>query len=333
VTFALLIVLVGLLIGCARAPREVVLSGDTMGTTYTVKYIDQPGTVAALQIQKRISTLLDEIDIELSTYRADSALARFNASGATDWVDVPQHLARIVAMAREVSEWSNGSFDITAAPLVNVWGFGPQPRTPPPPQRVAEALANVGFRRLQVQLEPSRLRKELPQLQVDVNGIAPGYTVDLLGDALRSLGVSDFMVEIGGEVVAHGRNLHREPWRIAVEQPLENERRPYTILALDGMAVSTSGDYRHYLDAGGRHYSHIIDPRSGYPLEGPLTSVVVINERAARADALATALSVLGAEAGYAHAAEAGIPALFLLREAGGLRELATPALARYRQK
>ena len=192
----------------------------------------------------------------------------------------------------------------------------------------------VGFVRLELSADGHSLRKAVPGLQLDVNGIAPGYAVDLIAQRFDALGLRDYLVELGGEVRARGSSPAGRPWRVAVEAPLSGERRPYALVELDDLAVSTSGDYRDFRELDGRRFSHTIDPRTGAPVANGLASVTVVHRSAAFADAYATALMVLGAEEGMALAGRLGLAALFIERNADGpgFTERSTPAFDRLRR-
>lgn len=318
--------------GCGDRSPEIVLSGPTMGTTYTVKVVDATHGLDAAQIRAAIDEVLAEIDRGMSGYRADSEIARFNAARSTDWFDVSSDVAAVVASALEVSALSEGAFDITAAPLIAVWGFGPDagPRVAPDPAELARISEHVGFRKLHVRAAPPALRKEVAELTVDLNGIAPGFAVDRLAERFATMRIERFMIDIGGEVRVLGRNSKGEPWRVAIERPVDVERAPYAIVQLDAAAVTTSGEYRNYYVRDGRRYSHTIDPRSARPIEHDLGSVVLIGPTAADVDAWATALNVLGAERGYELAQRRGIAAIFIEKEGTGWRSRATPQFVPY---
>jgi thiamine biosynthesis lipoprotein len=192
----------------------------------------------------------------------------------------------------------------------------------------------VGFAKLELVADSRSLRKTVPALQLDVNGIAPGYAVDLIVERFDALGLRDFLVEIGGEVRARGRNAQGRAWRVAVEAPLSGERRPYALVELDDLAISTSGDYRDFREFDGVRVSHTIDPRTGAPVAHSLASVSVVHPSAAFADAYSTALMVLGPEAGMALAMRVGLAALFIERSADerGFSDRFTPEFDRLRR-
>lgn len=321
-----------LLAGCARTPQELVLSGPTMGTTYSVKVAAPPAGIHANVVRVAVDEVLERIDRDMSGYRDDSTISRFNASASTEWFEVSDDLVKVVGAALKVSEQSQGALDISVAPLVNLWGMGPAGERAqlPSDDEIQQVQARVGYRRLQVREQSPALRKGLPELTVDLNAVAPGYAVDLLAARLSSMGVVNFMIDIGGEVRARGRNARGESWRIAVERPVDAQPEPYAIVQLDNMSITTSGEYRHYVMRDGHRYSHTIDPRTGRPVEHTLASVVVISATSLEADAWATAFNVLGAQAGYALAAQREMPVMFIVEEGGKLRNRMTPQFGKY---
>lgn len=316
--------------GCRNGPGELVLSGPTMGSAYTVRIAQ--GAAADQALRALVETALAEVDAAMSSYRPDSELARFNASRSGEWFPASALLAETVARSLRLAELTGGAFDITLAPVVQLWGFGPAaPLTQPPDdERITAQRKLTGLHRLQVRQAPPALRKQLPELRLDLDGIAPGEAVDLIAARLDAAGFHDYMVEVGGEVRAQGRNSAGTPWRIGIEQPDERGRAVGRVLSIDGMSVSTSGDYRDYFEAGGRRYGHTIDPATGRPVAHAVASVTVLRPLAAEADALATALSVLGVDAGWDLAEAQGWPALFIERTADGFRQRETTAFARF---
>jgi thiamine biosynthesis lipoprotein len=323
-----------LLAACARSPQELELSGPTMGTTYTVKIAAPPASLDSARLRATIDDVLTQIDQSMSGYRTDSEVARFNASAATQWHEVSRDLATVVQAALDISEQSSGAFDITVAPLVAAWGFGPagEPKVLPNVEQLAQIAARVGYRKLHVQLDPPALRKDVAELSIDLNGIAPGFAVDRLAERLAALHAENFMIDIGGEIRARGHNARGEPWHIAIERPVDTQRAPYAGVWLDGASVSTSGEYRDYYERDGRRYSHTIDPRTRQPLDRAPGSVVVIAASTTLADGWATALNVLGPNEGLALAAKEHMPVLFIERQGNGWRSQSTPEFERYRK-
>jgi thiamine biosynthesis lipoprotein len=331
------------LAACAPRRDAVTIEGATMGTTYHVVVADSARTDAR-QLQQQMESVLAEVNLHLSTYSASSEISRFNQSASTEWTAVSTPLHEVIGTAQRVSQETGGAFDITVAPLVRLWGFGAEAGlspvaavvVPPTAESVREARAASGFANLELRDEPGpAIRKRIATLALDVNAIAPGYAVDRMAEALEQLGLSDYLVEIGGEVRAAGRRPDGRAWQVAIEAPVAGERKAYAGLQLSNLAVSTSGNYRDFRRfADGRVISHTIDPRTGEPVLHGLVSVTVVHPSAMDADAYATALMVLGPEEGYALAERLGLPVLFLERTAaaGVWRERATPGFDQLRR-
>jgi thiamine biosynthesis lipoprotein len=224
---------------------------------------------------------------------------------------------------------STGAFDPTVGPLVDLWGFGPQGRQPhPAADAIRATLATIGYTRLAVREQPAALRKSRADVRLDLSAIGNGLGVDRVADHLERIGIDSYLIELGGELRGRGRNARGKPWAVAVEQPGGGATTALAVVRLDDAAISTSGAYRNYFDEGGRRYNHIIDPRTGVPIGHDLILVSVIDDSAMRADALATALLVLGPDSGVRLARHEGIPALFVLRDDDGLQQLRTPEFA-----
>jgi thiamine biosynthesis lipoprotein len=291
-----------------------------MGTTYTVKVVGTPATLDSNVIRATLEEVLATIDLDMSTYRPDSAISRFNKSASTDWIEVPIGLARVVQASRSVSERSGGALDITISPIVLAWGFGPsgEPAALPTDAAISALREQIGYVRLDVRLDPSALRKHHPKLTIDVNGVAPGYAVDVLAARFQAAGVNNFMIDIGGEVLARGRNARGDLWRIAIERPVDDEPTPFKVIELQDESVTTSGEYRHYFERDGHRYSHTIDPRNGQPIRSR-GSVAVVGGSSLEIDAWATALNVLGPDEGLAIADREGVAAMYVIAEEGTL--------------
>ena len=328
---ALLIGIVWLLSACqpATPPRALTeLRGATMGTTYTVKLVDLSAELELDRIQAEIDAILERVNGQMSTYLHDSELSQFNRGQTTEWLTISQQLADVMQQAQHVSRLSAGAFDITVGPLVNLWGFGPSPGADqlPSDQDVHEAMKRVGYQRLEVRGSPPAMRKDRPDLYVDLSAIAKGYAVDLVAAYLQSLQIEDYMVEIGGEIQAKGRNAKDSLWRIAVEKPSTGSRSLHKVIELDNVGIATSGDYRNYFETEGRRYSHTIDPRTGRPVTHKLASVTVAHPSTMQADAMATALMVLGPEAGYHFAEQQGLAAFFIVKGEDGFYDKSSTA-------
>jgi thiamine biosynthesis lipoprotein len=329
---------------CSHAPEHVQFTGHTMGTTYSVTVTGAEAAQTRVRVQQAIDDVLQEVESHLSTYRADSEISLLNRDQAGDWQDVSPVLFAVVQEALVVGELTGGAFDITVAPLLDLWAFdvtrppalSSEPFDPPGPAQIAAARRSVGQGRLELRRSPrTAIRKPMATTRLTVDGIAPGYAVDRIASELRALGYVDFIVEIGGEVRAEGQRPEGGPWRVAIEVPQALGREPLLGILLRDAAVSTSGDYRdERIDRSGQRYSHTIDPRTGRPVQGVLTSVTVIDPSATRADAYATALMVMGTAAGLEWAKHRRVPALFVERttQPGQWRTLESPAFNDWRE-
>ena len=270
-----------------------------------------------------IEAELAAVDGEMSTYRPDSLLSRFNQAEVDTWFAISADLLHVVQAAQSMSRRSEGAFDITVGPLVNLWGFGPDGHDRPLPSQpeLRRARSRVGYAKLELRRQPPALRKR-SDVYVDLSAIAKGHGVDRVAERLQAQGCTDYMVDIGGEVRVLGVNPQGQPWRIGIEVPDSGSiGKVQRILSLESMAVATSGDYRNYVEHGGERFSHTIDPRSGRPIRHGLASVTVVHESALWADAYATAINVMGFDAGWAFAEEENLPVLLIMRSANGFED------------
>ncbi|MEX2496700.1 MAG: FAD:protein FMN transferase [Woeseia sp.] len=318
-----------LLAGCGREPAPFYeLSGATMGTRFNVKVAQPVDEAERSELQQEIDRALDRIENAMSTYILRSDISKFNTSPSTDWIEVSAITCNAVEAALGISRLTAGAFDVTVGPLVNLWGFGPDSvRMEPPSQvEIETARERVGYERLHADCEQPALRKERPDLYVDLSAYAKGLAVDKVASLLDSYGIRRYLVEIGGELRMRGAAPGRDLWAVAIETPADTGRAVGRLLRLTDKAMATSGDYRNFFQFAGKRYSHTIDPRSGLPTAHELASVSVVSDTAAMADALATALLILGPKEGYDLALRQQIPAYFQLRTSGGFEERMTPA-------
>ena len=310
-----------LALGCQRHA----FVGETMGTTYSVQAV-----CAEPPAEQQIAAVLAEVDRRMSTYDAASELSRFNRAGVGQPFAVSAPLAKVVAAAMRLAEETKGAFDPTVAPLVALWGFGARASAsavPPTAAEISTVRAQVDYRQLVLRQQPPALVKRLP-LTLDLSAVAKGYAVDRVAAMLAAAGCDSYLVEVGGELRAAGGGPGGRPWRIGVESPAGGE--PVAALALFEGAVATAGNYRQTRSLGGRRVSHVVDPRSGYPVAHRLASVTVVAPTALAADGYATALLVLGPDAGRQFAERAGVAALFLTEGAAGLERRQTTFMADY---
>lgn len=321
------------LAACSGDGAQVEITGNTMGTQYSVKLPRLLDGHDAADLQISIDAALDGENLRMSTYMADSEVSLFNASQSVEWQTVSPDLCHEIEASQAISALTDGAFDITVGPLVNLWGFGPGEmiHAPPSEDAIAALMAATGFENLHTDCSRSVIRKDMPGLMVDLSAIGKGIAADRVALLLASVGYQDFLIEVGGELGIRGMNANGEPWAIGIEAPLPNERRPHTIVHLTNVGMATSGDYRNFFEADGKIYSHTIDTRSGRPVTHTLASVTVVDALSSRADALATALLVMGPEQGMAFAEREQLAVLMLIRTDGGIEERQTAAFARLR--
>lgn len=313
-----------------RPPIVQELSGSTMGTTWTAKLVVPGGAVALVEAARdSIVARLDRVNASMSTWDPESEISRFNRSGSVEPFPVSAEFVDVVRRAETVSQATNGAFDVTVAPLVTLWGFGADgtPGEPADPAAVPAVMAHVGYEKLQISDDGRALRKTDPGVSIDLSAIAKGYGVDRAAEALSSMGLAAYAVEVGGEIRARGRKPDNSPWLVGIEAPDPAARTVLRSMPLLDASVATSGDYRDFYESSGTRYAHIVDPRTGSPILWQGFSVTVIHASATLADAWATGLSVLGPSEGLALADREGLAVLFVLPDGnGGYRELPSEA-------
>lgn len=330
----LLLILAG---GCHREePSDILrLTGETMGTTWSVALFPAPDTVDAATLRQGLQQRLDQINSLMSTYDPASEISRFNTQTGTDWFAISDETARVIALSQDISTLTDGAFDISVGPLVELWGFGAAPRgkTIPSEDLLGQTLAQVGYGNIRLRRDPPAVSKELPELRIDLSAVAKGYAVDALAELLRQRGISNYLVEIGGELLASGQRGDGSPWRIAIEKPLEDMREVATVFQLTDTALATSGNYRNFYVENGQRFAHTLDPASGRPTRNRLASVTVLDPSCARADALATALMVMGEVKAPQFSAVHGIAAYFFIFENETLEVFASPAFEAFMEE
>ncbi len=310
----------------AFAAEPVALTGRALGTTWTVKFLQPAPPLNPATLTARISATLERLEQQFSTYRPNSELSRFNTARTTDWITVSPELARVATDCRALSVLTGGAFDATIFPLVDLWGFGPQRRSGPPPSatEISAARSRTDFRRLESRASPPALRKTSANLAADFSSMAKGFAADTIAAQLSALGSTDHYVQIGGDIATAGPR----PWRVAIEQPAGSAPLAH-VFDLAGQSLSTSGDAHNSFTHAGRRYGHILDPRTGEPVASPLASVSVVAPTCAQSSARATALFVLGPDAGFALAVRERWSALFLIREGPSFTAHPTPEFTR----
>lgn len=316
------------LAGCERTPTLEQFGGQTMGSTYSVKYVADANTPSVEALKTQTERYLAEVDQLFSTYREDSVVAEFNALPAGQCLTVAPAVRQMVEAAAQLSELSNGAFDVTVAPLLKLWGFGPHQHAlnVPSAEAIDKARALVGYQHVRV--EADQLCKDAAVI-LDFNSIVAGYAVDQVLAQLKAAGVTSMLVEITGELKAVGKKPDGSAWRIAIEAPRTDAQIAQRIVELDGLGVSTSGDYRNYFEQDGKRYSHTLDPSLGTPIKHALASVTVVDALTLQADGLSTLLMVLGPDEGLAFAELNGIAAFFVVHSEQGFSTFASSMFKR----
>lgn len=309
---------------CSQPEAQLLqFQGQTMGTYYQVTYIQasdhlQKKGLTTEQLQLLIDEALELVNDQMSTYRPQSELSLFNKSESS--AEVSDATIHVVESALTIYKQSNGAFDVTVGPLVNLWGFGPdkKPNKVPSAELVEETKKRIGSQYLSI--EGNRLLKSKSDLYVDLSSIAKGYGVDVVAELLTKQGITNYLVDIGGELRANGMKPKQVKWTLAIERP-ESGKNVQRLLHIGNNAIATSGDYRNYFESDGIRYSHTIDPSTGEPINHKLVSVTVIDKSSMVADALATAITVLGPEKGLEFANKLKQPVFLLIKQGDGFRE------------
>lgn len=317
--------LVGLalvLSACDDSPVTLSLTGETMGTTYNITVVDQTGgDLDPKALGQSIEATLEEVNSLMSNWDPNSEISRFNGTTTEDPVDISTDLATVMDAAMTIHKESEGLFDVTLGPVIELWGFGalgPDAKIPED-AAIAAALEQVGQARLlSLQKSPPTLQKARSDTAVYLAAIAKGYGVDRVAEALKDMGVADFMVEIGGDLVAEGSNPEGNPWRIGIERPDPASRAVEEVVRVSGLGIATSGDYRNYFESDGVRYSHIINAVTGRPVAHRTASVTVMAKSAMLADGWATAMLALGRERGMQIAEKLNLAVFFIVREGSG---------------
>jgi len=311
--------------GDGRLP-QIDLAGEALGTTFRVAIVEPPEALDTTGLEGDILAALSRVDTLASTWRSDSDLSGLNKAPSGAWVAVSDELCAALEAAWAVSRATGGAFDATVGPLVNLWGFGPDGRieAPPADAEIVEVMRDVGQDKLELDCANSRVRKRAPTLYVDLSGWAKGFAVDEVAAVLAGRDLANYLVEVGGEMRVAGHNSEARKWAVGIEAPATSRRAPQSIIRVTDTGIATSGDYRNYFEYDGTRFSHTIDPRTGKPVTHRLAAVTVLHPSSAFADAMATALLVLGPEDGPALAENLGIAAYFLVRAESGIEEITT---------
>lgn len=324
-----------LLAGCDRSEQAqpTVLEGKTMGTFWRVSLVEIDAQ-RAQALQQKIQAQLDADDRLMSTWKSDSALMRFNHAASTAPWPVSAAMADIVTIALRVGEKTDGAMDITVGPLVNLWGFGPdkQPVVSPTQAQIDAAKARTGLQHLTVINRSGEqfLQKDLPDLFVDLSTVGEGYAADHLARLMEQEGIARYLVSVGGALASRGMNAQGQPWRVAIQKPTDRENVAQAVVDINGHGISTSGSYRNYYELDGKRISHIIDPRTGRPIDHRLVSVTVIAPTALEADAWDTGLMVLGTDKAKKVVTREGLAVFMIMKEGDGFTTWMSPQFSSF---
>ena len=298
-------------------PRAQVMEflGLSMGTTYKVVAIDHAGSAEKATIESAITAALTDVNASMSNWDATSEISKFNAQSGNTAVDFSQDLAEVMTAAADVNAASTGRFDTTIGPLIELWGFGAQgEQSVPSDAFIEQAMMRSGHANT-LEIGTGSAVKKRADAQVYLAGIGKGFGADKVGRALESFGITDYLVEIGGDLYASGRNPDGLPWQIGIETPNPTDRRIMNVVGVSNLGVASSGDYRNYFEVDGQRFSHLIDPTTGRPVDHTTASATVLAENAMLADAWSTAMLILGREQGMAIADQQGIAVHFVERD------------------
>ncbi|NLT52302.1 MAG: FAD:protein FMN transferase [Ignavibacteria bacterium] len=314
---------------CNQNAEHIKFSGETMGTYYAITI--GKADVKIQTIKASVDSVLKEVNTQMSTYLSKSVLSQFNKYRDTVWFKAPKELISVVEESKNIYEQSDGCFDITVGPLVNLWGFGPEnrPETVPSDNEIIARKILIGSDKLLVDKSFLMIKKKIPELYCDLSAIAKGYGVDAVAKFLEQKGIKDYLVEIGGEVRTRGKNQFGEEWKVGISS-VDGGTGIQRVIHLSGNSIATSGDYRNYFEENGIRYSHTIDPRTGKPINHKLVSVSVICKECMSADGYATAIMVLGPEEGLAFAEKLNLPVFIIVKKKDGFKEIMTESFKKY---
>jgi thiamine biosynthesis lipoprotein len=319
--FAVLLIAIALS-GCQKSASETEVSGKAQGTTYHIKLVLDGVPTPVEEIRAHISATLAEIDAQMSNYREDSEISRINREERTNWLLVSKQIVELLVIAHTVYEHSDGCYDLTVKPLFDLWGFSGHENKVPTQDEIDALLPHVGMTLLEVDAVNNRIRKKDPKLKIDLSSIAQGYSVGVVARLLESLGIKNYLVEIGGEMVVKGHKTNGDDWQVAVQTPTPLTREIEKIIDVreqKGIAIMTAGTYQHFFEENGQTYSHILNPKTGRPITHHLRSVTVMHDDPTWADAWDTALLCVGEEEA-ARIAEAEKLKVLLIYEGDGKR-------------
>ena len=306
--------------------KQYIINGNTMGTSYTVKYWTDRD-LGKNQITDLIENKLIQINKSVSTWDKNSEISKFNNLKSTDWFKVDKFFMNMVVLSDRLCKSTNGNFDITISPLIDLWGFDAKGKiTKRPNQKSLDDIGNyIGCDKISIDTTRQAIAKKQAMVTINLSAIAKGGAVDEIGKILEQENINNYLVEIGGEIRARGSKINKEIWRIGIEQPTGDNKAIKTILPLNNETMATSGDYKNYFEENGARYSHIINPNTKKPIIHNLASVTVIHKDNAMADGLATAMLVMGKEEALRYATQKKLKIYMIIRENNVFKEIVSP--------
>ena len=327
----LFLLLIALTSSCRDDGASLELTGNTMGTTYRILIASPAKSSNLTETHKKIERKLIQINTLMSTYDPESEISRFNRTRPGMPFSLHADTAEVLAFSLDLADKTGGAFDPTIGPLVELWGFGRATSTgqAPADDRIQVVKRQIGYHSLQLDTDAPAVKTPIGR-ELDFSATAKGFAVDALAAILVQQGHSNFLVEIGGELLSKGEKRPGQPWRVAIEMPSNASRSIYRAFPLIDSAIATSGDYRNYFESNGQRFSHTIDPRTGYPITHATTSVTVVASTTLEADGWATALNVLGPVAGMQLAADQNLAVVMLVFEQNELKALESAAFKDY---
>ena len=313
--------------------QPVLLQGKTMGTTFHIKYFPTEQTIASDVLLEKVNQELVNINQLMSTYIPDSELSLLNKAKAHAEFKISEDNRILLEESLRIHSISNGAFDVTIGPLVNLWGFGPNGRVTKRPEQTLIEQTKQWIGSDSFELIGSKVIKKHDNTYIDFSAIAKGYGVDKVAELIASHNIDSYLVEIGGEIKTQGKKPDGSSWTVAIEKPSTTERQVQLVIAPNNMAMATSGDYRNYFEQDGIRFSHTIDANTGQPITHNLASVTVLHESAATADALATTINVMGAEHGLEFVEKHDIAAYMLVKSDNGFDAIVSSKFQPYLSK
>ena len=320
--------------GCnLHSNEDVSISGMTMGTTFSIQLNNDNPNFNKKRLEEEINSILADVNNKMSSWDSDSEISKINKMPAGQWIHVSPDMLFINALAKSVSKKTSGAFDVTTGNLIKLWGFtsNKDVNSVPDEKKLKQAVLNLGYKKLLIDKNKSAVYKK-SAFNIDLSAIAKGYAVDKIAEYLNKNKYPVYLVEVGGEIRVKGIKSDHQKWRIAIETPSTQVRKVHNIINITDHAIATSGDYRNYYEIEGKRYSHTIDPSTGKPITHNLASVTVISDTAAYADAVATALMVMGAKKGYEYCENNDISAYFIYKENDEFKVFVTSKFKKYIQ-